>query len=307
MSNKPVVLLADAVLDRFSAVLDADYQVVRPWTPDPIDAEAVRAIVTVSGRTPPGEVLARYPNLGLIACASTGYEGLDLDWCKVNDVLVSNGAGANFFDVADQAAGLMIAAYRRFTDGGRLVRAGGWAMPGLSGRSLRRKTVGIVGMGRIGRAVAHRLAAFDMQISWLGPNPKPDIAYPRAESLLALAAACDALVLTAPATPETEKMINRQVIDALGPQGVIINVGRGSLIDELELIAALREGRLWAAGLDVFEEEPSPAARWDGVPNLEAMPHSAGSTPEGMLAIADLLVENLRRYFAGEPLASPVT
>jgi len=306
MSNKPVVMLADVILDRFSAVLDADYHVVRPWTGE-VDAESVRAIVTVSGKTPPGEMLGQYSNLGLIACASTGYEGLDVDWCKTNGVLVSNGAGANAFDVADQAVGLMIAALRRFTDGGRIVREGGWSMPGLSGRSLRGKTVGIVGMGRIGRAIAHRLVAFGMEIAWLGPNPKPDITYPRVGSLLALAQACDAIVLTAPATPETEKMVNRQIIDALGPQGVIVNVARGSLIDEPELIAALREGRLWAAGLDVFADEPSSPETWAGVPNLEAMPHSAGSTPEGMQAIAELLVENLRLYFAGEPLASPVS
>ncbi|WP_091738604.1 2-hydroxyacid dehydrogenase [Phenylobacterium immobile] len=312
MSNKPVVVIADVILDRFSGLLEADYELARPWTSPSFEAfiagpgAGARAMVTVSGKTPPAEILSQFPDLGLIACASTGFEGLDLDWCQANSVLASNGAGANAFDVADQAVGLLIAAYRRFTEGGQIARRGGWSLPGLSSRSLRGKRVGIVGMGRIGRAIAKRIDAFDIQVSWLGPNPKPDLAYPRAESLLALAESCDALILTALATPETEKMINREVIDALGPQGVIVNVARGSLVDELALIAALREGRLWAAGLDVFEEEPSPAERWVGVPNLEAMPHSAGATPEGMQAVGDLLAENLRCFFAGKPLASPI-
>lgn len=313
MSNKPVVIIADVILDRFSGLLEADYELVRPWLASSVDdfiagpAAQARAMVTVSGKTPPPAILSRYPNLGLIACASTGYEGLDLDWCKANGVLASSGAGANAFDVADQAVGLLIASYRRFTEGGRIVRAGGWSLPGISGRSVRGKRVGIIGMGRIGRAIAKRLVPFEVELSWLGPNPKPDIAFPRAENLLALAQACDAIILTAPATPETEKMINRQVIDALGPSGVIVNVARGSLIDEVELVSALREGRLAAAGLDVFEDEPTPPERWEGVPNLEAMPHSAGSTPEGMQAVAGLLVENLRCFFAGEPLVSPVS
>lgn len=312
MSNKPVVMLADPALERFAALLD-DYEVVRPQPAESFEAFAagrgaqVRAILTASNRTPPPDQLALLPNLGLIACVSTGYEGLDLDWCKTRGVLVSNGAGANAFDVADQAAGLLIAALRRFTEGGRIVRQGGWSLPGLTGRSLRGKTVGIVGMGRIGRLVAQRLAAFDLKLMWLGPNPKPDIAFPRAESLMALATACDVIVLTAPATPETEKMIGRAVIDALGPSGVIVNVARGSLIDEPEMIAALKEGRLGAVGLDVFEDEPTPPDRWADVPNLEVMPHSAGATPEGMQALAALLLENLRCFFAGEPLASPVS
>jgi lactate dehydrogenase-like 2-hydroxyacid dehydrogenase len=313
MSNKPVVIIADEILDRFSGLIDADYELVRPWLSPSMDdfiagpGANARAIVSVSGKTPPAEILSRLSNLGHIACASTGFEGIDLDWCKANGVLVSNGAGANAFDVADQAVGLLIASYRRFTEGGRVARRGGWSLPGLTSRSLKGKRVGIIGMGRIGRAIAKRLVAFDMELSWLGPNPKPDIAFPRAESLLALAKACDALILTAPATPETEKMINREVIDALGPQGVIVNVARGSLIDEPALIAALREGRLWAAGLDVFETEPSPPELWVDVPNLEAMPHSAGATPEGMRAVGDLLAENLRCFFADEPLVSPVS
>lgn len=313
MTDKPIVMLTDERLERFTPMLGA-FEILRPWRAASMDAfiaehgPNVRALGTMSHATPAPEVLARFPNLGLIAYVSTGYEGVDLDWCRAHGVKVSNGAAANGFDVADQALGLMIAAYRRFTDGGRMVRTeGAWRSgPGLSGRSLRGRRVGIVGMGRIGQAIARRLEAIDMVVSWYGPNPKPELAWPRAESLLALAEACDALVVAAPASSETDKLVDRRIIDALGKDGVIVNIARGSLIDEDALIAALREGRLAAAGLDVFEVEPSPASKWADVPNVELMPHSAGSTPEGGQALAGRFAENLRCFFAGEPLASPV-
>jgi lactate dehydrogenase-like 2-hydroxyacid dehydrogenase len=314
MSNKPPLMLADPRLERFEALLSEDYDLVKPWAYSSLDefiagpGQTLRAIATMSTMTPAPDVLARLPNLGMIACFSTGYESLDVDWCRANGVQASNGAAANGNDVADQALGLLIAAYRRFTDGGAMVRAeGGWkGVPGLSGRSLRGKRVGVVGMGRIGQDIARRLAIFETEVLWWGPNPKPELPYPRAETLLDLARASDALIIAAPATPKTEKMVDARLIDALGPEGVIVNISRGSLVDELALIAALREGRLSAAGLDVFEEEPTPWARWADVPNVELMPHSAGSTPEGGKALADRFKENLRRFFAGEPLVSPV-
>jgi len=308
------VMIADQRLERFSAGL-ADYTLLRPWEFASMDAFLeqhrgdVRVVATVSGMTPPPAVLERMPNLGLVACLTTGFEGIDLDWCRAHGVQVSSGAAVNGNDVADQALGLMIACYRKFTDGGAMVRAeGGWnAVPGpLGGRSVAGKKVGIIGMGRIGQLIAKRLEACEMLVSWYGPNPKPDLQYPRAENLLALVQESGALVLAAPATPETEKLVNREVIDALGNDGVIVNIGRGALIDEDALIAALREGRLAAAGLDVFEEEPTPASKWAGVPNVEFMPHSAGSTPEGNQRLANRFVENVRCFFGGEPLVSPV-
>jgi lactate dehydrogenase-like 2-hydroxyacid dehydrogenase len=314
-TNKPLVMLVSPVLERFADRLSGDYEIVRPWTYPSMEdfiagpGQTLRVVATMSGATPENAVLERMPNLGLLACFSTGFEGIDLDWCRAHGVQVSNGAAANGFDVADQALGLMIAAYRRFTAGGAMVRtAGAWKPgPGLSSRSLRGSKAGVVGMGRIGQAIADRLTACGMQVSWYGPNPKPDLHYPRAASLLDLARECDALVLAAPANAQTAKLVDRALIDALGSRGVIVNIARGSLVDEVELIAALREGRLMAAGLDVFEEEPTPSAQWADVPNLELMPHSAGSTPEGGQALVDMFCENLRRYFAGEPLASPLT
>ncbi|WP_091743208.1 2-hydroxyacid dehydrogenase [Phenylobacterium immobile] len=312
-SNKPVVMMVDPFLERFSPLFNDSYELVKLWEAPSEDAffategQRVGAVVTIGHFPARAPVLSRLPNLGLVACFSTGFEGVDVDWCRENGVAVTNGAAANGGDVADQAAMLLLNCYRRATQGGRVVRDGSWqAVPGLAGRSLRGKKVGIVGMGRIGRMTAQRIAAFETEIHWYGPNPKPDIAYPRAESVVELARICDALVVVAPATPETEKMINREVLDALGPQGVVVNISRGSLVDEDALIAALKEGRLWGAGLDVFEVEPTDPARWADVPNAELMPHSAGSTPEGGKLMSDRFLENLRCFFAGEPLVSPL-
>jgi lactate dehydrogenase-like 2-hydroxyacid dehydrogenase len=306
-------MMVDPFLDRFSPLLRDTYEIVKLWEAKSDEAffasegERVGAVVTIGHFPARAPVLSRLPNLGLVACFSTGFEGVDIDWCRGNGVAVTNGAAANGGDVADQAVMLLLSCYRRATEGGRAVRDGAWkSVPGLTGRSLRGKKVGIVGMGRIGRMTASRIAAFETEIHWYGPNPKPDIAYPRADSLLELAKTCDALVVVAPATPETDKMISREVLDALGPQGVVVNISRGSLVDEAALIEALKGGRLWGAGLDVFQVELTDPVKWVDVPNVELMPHSAGSTPEGGKLMSDRFLENLRCFFAGEPLISPV-
>lgn len=308
------LLLTDPFLERAAANLGETYKLERLWDFPSHDAfldgpgKTMRAIVTMSGRTPPNEFLARMPALKLIACMSTGYEGIDVDWCKAHGVAVTNGAAANGNDVADMAVGLLISAYRNLTLGDRRIRAGAWVniSAQVRGRSLRGKRVGVVGLGRIGRQIADRCAAFDMDVRWTGPNPKPDVPYQRHANVLELAQACDALIVAAPASAETDKLINRAVIDALGKEGVIVNIARGALIDERELVAALREGRLLGAGLDVFEEEPTPSERWRDLQNVTLTPHSAGATPEGGQAMTDKLLDNLACFFAGKPLASPI-
>jgi phosphoglycerate dehydrogenase-like enzyme len=173
-------------------------------------------------------------------------------------------------------------------------------------RSLGGQKIGIVGLGDIGKAMAVRAEAFGMQVSWWGPRPKPDARWPRVDSLLELAKASDILALCAQATPENEGMVSREVIEALGPEGILVNVARGSLVDEDEMIAALKDGRLGAAGLDVFVEEPTPPERWAGLDNVALTPHFAGGTRESVVNMTGQALENLRRHFAGEPLLSPV-
>jgi lactate dehydrogenase-like 2-hydroxyacid dehydrogenase len=151
-----------------------------------------------------------------------------------------------------------------------------------------------------------RAEAFGMDVAWWGPNPKPQVRWPRAETLLALARDSDILVIACRADASNLRAVSADVIAAVGPQGMIVNVARGSILDEDALVAALKSGALGRAGLDVFAQEPTPAARWADVPNVVLTPHTAGGTTSSLPLMIGQTFENLRRHFAGEPLASPV-
>lgn len=311
--EKPHVLLSHEMLLGLQPLLEGAYAVHRLWDhPDRMaflegPGQDIRAIIHV-GETPLSrDLLAEMPRLGLIACVSVGYDGVDVAWCKAHGVAVTHSTGANAADVADHAVGLVLAAWRGLVEGDRRLRAGRWnlgeRLPPRHG--LRGRKAGIVGLGHIGEAVARRLEAFDMKIAWWAPRAK-DSDYPRAESLLALARDSDVLVVCARADADNRHIVNRAVIEAVGPHGLIVNVARGALIDEDALIEALKTGTLGMAALDVFEHEPTPPERWADVPNTVLTPHSAGSTLDSIPAMVGLTLENLRRYFHGEPLATPV-
>ena len=167
------------------------------------------------------------------------------------------------------------------------------------------QTLGVVGLGHIGRAVAKRAEAFRMAVNWWGPRPH-DAEWPRAESLLALAKASDILVVACKADESNRGLISREILEALGPDGLLVNVSRGQVVDEDALIAALKSGALGQAALDVFVEEPTDPARWADVPNLVLTPHTAGATTAGVRGMLMLLMQNLQAHFAGEPLKTPV-
>jgi lactate dehydrogenase-like 2-hydroxyacid dehydrogenase len=156
--------------------------------------------------------------------------------------------------------------------------------------------VGIVGLGAIGRATAERLVPFGCEIAWTGPRPKPDAPFAYNPGLLDLARWADALIVAAPLSPETKGMIDAEVLAALGPEGILVNVGRGPLVDEDALIDALRGGRLGAAALDVFEQEPTPAERWRDVPNTVLSPHTAGVTHESFIAMTRLAADHAKAF-----------
>jgi hydroxypyruvate reductase len=262
----------------------------------------------VAGEFPIDKALAEaLPRLGLIACFTAGYDGVDLAWASERGLKVSHSPGVNHEDVADQAIGLMLAAWRGLIEGHAIVREGRWRptekriTPSLAGRHL-----GVVGLGAIGEAVARRAETFGLKIAWWGPNPKPEVRWPRADSLVALAKASDILIVAARASEANEGLIDRTVIEALGPSGLLVNVARGQLVDEDALIAALKAGRLGMAALDVFATEPTPAERWADVPNIVLSPHTAGATSAALPKMVALTRENLRRFFAGEPLANAV-
>ena len=307
-NSKPALLILQPHLGVLSPILEADYTVWRLWEGPPLEAVSVIRALVVAGEFPIDKPLAEsLPNLGLIACFTAGYDGVDLAWARARGLQVSHSPGVNHEDVADHAMGLAIAAWRRIAEGDRQVRAGGWAptgkmlTPSLGGRKL-----GVVGLGDIGEAVARRADAFGLRTTWWGPREKPDAPWPRAASLLELARDSDILVIACRATEETRGLISPDVIEALGPDGLLVNVSRGQVVDEDAVIDALADGRLGMAALDVFQTEPTPPSRWKDVPNTVLTPHTAGATSAAVPKMVALTRENLRRFFAGEPLANPV-
>ncbi|WP_293906870.1 2-hydroxyacid dehydrogenase [Phenylobacterium sp.] len=306
--SEPLALISIPMLAPVRpAVERAGVATALAWELADADRPRVRTILHAGEFVLTPDYLASLPNLGLIAVISAGYDGVDVAWCRARGIEVTHAAGVNADDVADHALGLLVAGWRDMGEADRVVKEGRWRtedrlapQPTLTGRRL-----GIVGLGHIGQAVARRAEPFKLQVSWWGPNPKP-APWPMAPSLLALAQASDILVVACRGGAETRGLVTREVIEAVGPAGMIVNVSRGSVIDEDALIDALKAGRLWRAGLDVFETEPTPADRWAGVPGVLLTPHRAGGTTEGIPQMLAQALDNVQRYLAGQPLASPV-
>jgi lactate dehydrogenase-like 2-hydroxyacid dehydrogenase len=307
MSEPLVVITARILTGLKGAVARAGFDVALAWELDDTDRPRVRCLLHAGEVRLTPDVLQGFPNLGLIAVMTAGYEGVDVPWCLAHGLQVTYAGGVNADDVADHAMGLLLAGSRDMHEQDRAIREGRWRLedrllpqPSLTGRRL-----GIVGLGHIGKAIARRAEPFRLKVSWWGPRPK-DAPWPRAESLLALAGDSDILMVACPGGPETEGLVSAEVIEALGPEGMLVNVARGSVVDEDALIAALRSGALRRAALDVFQEEPTPAARWADVPHTLLTPHRAGGTTEGVPNMVGLALENIRLFLAGEPVASPV-
>ncbi|MBU1377338.1 MAG: 2-hydroxyacid dehydrogenase [Alphaproteobacteria bacterium] len=306
--SEPLILISHPMIAPLQPRLEkAGYNIGRAWELDGVDRSQVRALLHAGEFVLTAEFLSSLPNLGLIAVISAGYDGVDVPWCRAHGIEVTHAAGVNADDVADHAMGLLLAGWRDMGEADRLVREGRWNLhdrlapqPTLTGRR-----VGIVGLGHIGAAVARRCEPFKLAVSWWGPNPKA-APWPRAESLLALARDSDILVVAARGGADTRGLISADVIDALGPEGMLVNVARGFVVDETAMIAALKAGRLRRAALDVFEAEPTPAERWADVPGILLTPHRAGGTTEGIPNMLAQAVENTRLFLAGEPLMSPV-
>ncbi len=310
-AQKPTILLAPGlgalrgVLSSAYAVLDVPVSDLAAFAGG--EAQKARAFVALGSNPVPPEIAA-LPHLGLVAVLGTGFEEIDVKGLRGRGVGVTHSPHANYEDVADHAVGLMIAEARKLAAGDRLVRAGRW-VPGKHSpatRSLKTLKVGITGLGAIGLAVAERLKPFGCQIAWWGPRPKPDAAFPRVETVLQLAEESDVLIVCHRADDSNRGLISKEVIHALGPRGILVNVARGSAVDENALIEALNSGALGGAALDVFEQEPTPAERWRDVPNVVLTPHTAGGGEASLIAMAGMVAENLRLFFAGEPLANPV-
>ncbi|WP_150292146.1 2-hydroxyacid dehydrogenase [Sphingobium estronivorans] len=308
-ADRPLILVAQPHLAPLLGLLSPYYDVMALWEESGrARLTEAEALVTAGEFRLDPEMLERMTALRLIACFTVGYDGVDLDWARARDVAVTHAGDANAEDVADHALGLILAHRRQIVAGDRQIRENGWTADAkMLTRSMAGARIGIVGMGSIGIALAERAEALRMRVGWWGPRAKPDLRWPRADGLEALARDSDVMVAAARATEENRGMISRAVMDALGSQGLLVNVARGQLVDEDALIAALREGRLGGAALDVFETEPTPAARWADVPHIVLTPHSGGATQEAVAKMAQMLLANLAAHFAGKPLVSPVS
>ncbi|KQT84031.1 dihydrofolate reductase [Aurantimonas sp. Leaf443] len=266
-------------------------------------APAIRGVVTGGHIGISPDLAARLPALEIVAINGVGFDKVDLAEAKRRGIRVSNTPDVLTEDVADLAIGLIVALLRQIVRGDGHVRAGAWPKGDLGLASkVSRKRVGILGLGRIGLAIARRLEGFDAAISYHNRNPRDDVPYAYVADPRALAAGCDILVVAAAASAQTRDIVDSAVLKALGPRGFLVNVARGSVVDEPALLAALEAGEIAGAGLDVFADEPNVPAGFLGLPNVVLTPHMASATHETRQAMADLVLANLDAHFAGRDL-----
>ncbi|WP_336974615.1 NAD(P)-dependent oxidoreductase [Sphingobium aromaticiconvertens] len=308
MGRKPVILVVQPLLAGLLPLLRDHYDAIAWWEEGSATRlDEVEALVAAGEFRLEPAWLETMPRLKLIACFTVGYDGVDVGWARSHGIAVAHAQDANGEDVADLAIGLIIAHRRGIVEGDHMVRSGGWQPgPKRMTRSLGGARLGIVGLGGIGMGIARRAEAMRMQVGWWGPRPKPDAPWPRAESLIELARESDILVAAPRAFAGNVGIIDARVMAALGPDGLLVNVSRGQVVDEDALIAALRSGALGGAALDVFWEEPTTPARWVDVPQTVLAPHGGGATDAAVARMTQMLFANLSAHFAGEPLPTPV-
>ena len=266
------------------------------------------AVVTNGHHPLTRAMIAQLPALKVVACASAGYEMIDHEALTERGVVLTTTSDALFDDVADTALLLTMAARRSLVAAHAYVASGDWGRKGMFPlqTSLRGKKLGIVGMGRIGQAMIARAQAVGLETAYFSRTAKTGTGLPFQPDLLALATWADILVVIVAGGAGTRNLIDDRILRALGPQGTLVNVSRGSVVDEAALIAALRDGGLGSAGLDVFWNEPTPDPALTALPNVTLYPHHASGTVETREAMAQLVVDNLAAHFAGQPLLTPV-
>ncbi|MEO8486904.1 MAG: 2-hydroxyacid dehydrogenase [Betaproteobacteria bacterium] len=267
------------------------------------EAPRIRGLVQGGGTVTPAELLEQLPKLEIISVFGVGYDGVPIEYCRKRGIKVTNTPDVLTDDVADVAVGLVLMTGRGFAKAERFVRAGEWEKKGpeLTTR-LGGRTAGIFGLGRIGKAIARRLEAMGMKIAYTGRKAQPGVHYRFVPDLKALAAESDFLIVACPGGPATRNLVNADVLAALGKKGTIVNIARGSIIDEPALVEALESGTIKAAGLDVFADEPHVPKPLLAMENVVLLPHVGSATHETRKAMGDLCKANLDAWFAGKPL-----
>jgi hydroxypyruvate reductase len=290
--------------ERFELLDAAGKRPSEVFTPEQLSG--IRAVLTAGGSPFGAETMDLLPKLGAIVCYGTGYDGVDLSAAAIRGIAVGNSPGANAASVADIAMILMLAVTRRLLIADDYVRSGSWAdakpspamrpQAGMLGRKI-----GVYGMGEIGRKIAARTAAFETEVGYHSRS-KHDVPYRYFPTLEALAEWCSVLVIAVRAGADTEHVVNADILQKLGKDGYVVNIARGSVIDEPALIAALTGGTIAGAGLDVFAKEPHAPGALTALPNVVLSPHLGGHTLESHVAMQDCVIANLEAYFAGKPL-----
>ncbi len=270
-------------------------------------APQIRGIAASGESKVPETLIAQLPALEIISVFGVGYDGVDVAAAKARNVMVTHTPQVLNDDVADLAIGLMLSAARQLPAADRYVKEGKWANgPMPLARKVSGARLGIVGIGRIGQAIAQRAFAFNMTIAYTARNARSELPYAFYSTPKELAAHCDYLVVITPGGASTRKLIDADVLKALGPEGILVNVARGSVVDEQALIHALENGVIAGAGLDVFENEPNVPEALRAIPHAVLVPHIGSATRQTRQAMADLAFNNLKSHFDGKSVHTPV-
>jgi lactate dehydrogenase-like 2-hydroxyacid dehydrogenase len=307
---KPELLIAFTLPPQAQGAYQEDYTV--HYAPD---AEAfewvaestgnrIQAVLTTGGAGFSERQMQALPALGIIAVLGVGYENVDVAAARRRGIAVAHGENVNGDTTADHAMALLLSAARAIAKKDREIRAGRWRTT-MAG-SVTGRRLGILGLGDIGQRVARRAEGFQMPISYYNRHPRPDVPYRYAASAEELAREADFLVATCPGGDSTFHLIDAPVLEALGPEGILVNASRGSVVDTQALIEALQNRRILAAALDVVEDEPAIPEAFRSLDNLTVTPHIGGASPASVGAMTQAALDNLAAHFAGRPLPSPV-
>jgi len=315
--SKPVLLNTGPMMPLIEKGVAADFDVHRLHETTDHAAllrrigPSVRAICTGShtGVKTDDAMMARFPGLKVIGNFGVGYDSIDVAAAAKRGVVVTNTPDVLTEEVADTTLGILLGTVREFYQAEKWLRDGRWAREGdyrLTAASLRDRSVGIVGLGRIGKAIAKRCEAFGLPVSYFGRHKQADVSNRYYSDLVAMARDVDTLVVITPGGPGTNKLINAAVLQALGPRGILINVSRGSVVDEEALIAALKNRTIMAAGLDVYAGEPNINPAFLALDNVTLLPHVGSASVHTRDAMGQLVVDNLAAYVERKPPKTPV-
>ncbi len=311
--TKPELLIASPMMPMIEEQLDKHFTVERLYkTSDKEKLLAdfgpkVRALGATPGSKIDAALMSKLPKLEIVGSFGVGYDSIDAKWAGQNGIVVTNTPDVLNEEVADTALGLLLATVRQFPQADRYVRAGKWTdKPFPLTVTLQDRTVGVVGMGRIGKAIAKRLEAFNTPVVYHSRNKADGVSYKHYPDLKQMAKETDVLIVITPGGAATKHLINKEVLEALGPNGIVINVARGSVIDEQALIDALRDKKILSAGLDVFEDEPKVPQALIDMDHVVLLPHVGSASVHCRNLMGQLVVDNLVAWAGGKPPLTPV-